>query len=76
MTSHSLVKVSLLQTLHAAHDYDTICLSEIFLDSSTSDEDEILKVTIFYGRTIQVTKREVFILLYGTRSYYKKGRFI
>ena len=51
LAARNLTKVSLLQALSVTHDYDIICLSEIFLYSSISNDDEelILKVTIFYG---------------------------
>ena len=34
LAAHNFTKVSLLQALSVTHDYDIICLSETFLDSS------------------------------------------
>ena len=62
LAARNCTKVSLLQALSVTHDYGIICLSETLLDSPSSNDDErintVLKATIFYGQTIQVTKKE------------------
>ena len=60
LAADNFTKVSLLQALSVTHDYDIICLSEIFPDSSIANDAEkmILKAAIFYGRTVQVTKKK------------------
>ena len=62
LAARNCTKVSLLQALSVTHDYGIICLSETLLDSPSSNDDErintVLKATIFYGHTIQVTKKE------------------
>ena len=44
LAAHSFTKVSLLQALSVTHDYDVICLSETFLDSSISNEDQRINI--------------------------------
>ena len=42
LTAHNFSKVSLLQAYNSSYNYDIICLSETYLDSSvTSDNDEL-----------------------------------
>ena len=79
LAAHKFTNVSLLQALSVTHNYDFICLSEIFLDRlfQMKVKELILKVTIFCGPTIQVTKKGgVCILLYGTPSYFSKRWFM
>ena len=38
--AHNFIKVSLLQTLAVTNDYDIICLTETFLDSSIENDDD------------------------------------
>ena len=40
LAAHNFTKVSLLQALSVTHDYNITCLSETFLDSPISNEDE------------------------------------
>ena len=42
--AHNFIKVSILHTLAATHDYDIICLSETFLDLSVSNEGERIRI--------------------------------
>ena len=44
LTAQNFTKVSLLQALSITHDYDIICLSEMFLDSSISNYDERINI--------------------------------
>ena len=44
LTSHDSVKVSLLQAYNSIHNYDLICLSETYLDSSASLDDNTLSI--------------------------------
>ena len=44
LAAHNFIKVSLLQALAVTHGYDIICLSETFLDSSISNEDERVRI--------------------------------
>ena len=62
LAAHNFTKVSLLQALSVIHDYDIICLSETFLDSSISNDDET--ITIFYDQTIQVTEKRRHFMYY------------
>ena len=38
--AHNFIKVSLLETLAVTNDYDIICLTETFLDSSIENDDD------------------------------------
>ena len=38
--AYNFIKVSLLQTLAVTNDYDIICLTETFLDSSIENDDD------------------------------------
>ena len=40
LMAHNFIKVSLLQTLAVTNDYDIICLTETFLDSSVENDDD------------------------------------
>ena len=42
--THNFFKVSLLQTLVVANDYDIICLIETFLDSSIKNDDDRISI--------------------------------
>ena len=45
LMAHNFIKVSLLQTLSVANDYDTICLTETFLDSSVENDDDRISIS-------------------------------
>ena len=38
-TANNFAKISLLEAYNAVHDFDIICISETFLDSSYSNND-------------------------------------
>ena len=40
LMAHTFIKVSLLHTLAVTNDYDIICLTETFLNSSTDNDDD------------------------------------
>ena len=42
--AHSYIKVSLLRAYISTHKFDVICISETYLDSDTSDDDDNLKI--------------------------------
>ena len=44
LAAHNFTKVSLLQALSVTHDYDIICVTETFLDSSISNDDERINI--------------------------------
>ena len=44
LSAHNFVKVLVLQALPVTHDYYIICLSETFLDSSVSNDDERIRI--------------------------------
>ena len=44
LAAHNFTKVSLLQALPVTHDYDVVCLSETFVDSSISIDDERIHI--------------------------------
>ena len=44
ITVHNFVKVNLLQAYNAIHDFDMICLSESYLDSSVSSDNDNLYI--------------------------------
>ena len=73
--AHNFIKVSVQQTLDVTHYYDIICLSETFLDSSISNDEEKIRIKgyNFCGRITQVIKNgRCLYVLQGTVSYYKK----
>ena len=41
---HNYVKISLLRAYISTHKFDVICISETYLDSDTSDDDDNLKI--------------------------------
>ena len=64
---HNFTKVSLLQALSVTHDYDIICLSETFLDSSSiSIDDERINVNLLRADHPSNKKRG------GVCMYYKE----
>ena len=44
ITAHNFAKVKLFQVYNAIHDFDTICLSESYLDSSVSSDNDNLYI--------------------------------
>ena len=44
ITAHSFAKVNLLQAYNAIHDFHMICLSESYLDSSVSSDNDNLYI--------------------------------
>ena len=63
LMAYNFIKVSLLQTLAVTNDYDIICLTETFPDSSIEIDDDI----IFCSLTVLVTQREeVFVFITRT----------
>ena len=44
LAAHNFTKIYLLQALSVTHDYDIFCLSETFLDSSFSNDDERINI--------------------------------
>ena len=44
LMAHNFIKVSLLHTLTVTNDYDIICLTETFLDSSTDNDDDRISI--------------------------------
>ena len=44
ISAHNFIKVSLLKTFIATHKLDVICLSETYLDSSISNDDDNLEI--------------------------------
>ena len=44
ISAHNFIKISLLKTCIATHKLDVICLSETYLDSSISNDDDNLKI--------------------------------
>ena len=47
ITAHNFAKVKLFQVYNAIHDFDTICLSESYLDSSVSSDNDNLYIKDF-----------------------------
>ena len=46
ISAHNFIKVSLLKTFIATHKLDVICLSETYLDSSISNDDDNLEILL------------------------------
>ena len=44
ISAHNYIKVSLLRAYISTHKFDVICISETYLDSDTSDDDDNLKI--------------------------------
>ena len=42
--AYNFINVSLLQTLAVTNDYDIICLTETFLDSSVENDDDRISI--------------------------------
>ena len=76
LMSHNFIKVSLLQTLSVTNDYDIICLTETFLDSSVKNDDDrisILGYNLLRADHPSNIKREgVCYLLQGPPCCYKE----
>ena len=47
IAAHNFSKVSLLQAMATTHEYDIICLSETFLDSSFSSLDDRINIQVY-----------------------------
>ena len=47
LSAHNLVKIFLLKAYTAIHRFDIICISETYLDSSTSPDDNNLEISIY-----------------------------
>ena len=73
LAAHNFTKVSLLQALSVTHDYDIICLSETFVDSSISNDDERLNIKSYNLLRADHTsnkKEEAFVCILLTPSHY------
>ena len=46
ISAHNYIKVSLLRAYISTHKFDVICISETYLDSDTSDDDDNLKLQV------------------------------
>ena len=44
ISAHNFIKISLLKTYIATHKLDVVCLSETYLDSSISNNDDNLEI--------------------------------
>ena len=44
ISAHNYIKVSLLRAYISTHKFDVICISETYLDSDISDDDDNLKI--------------------------------
>ena len=44
ISAHNFTKLSLLQAYNSVHNYDIICLSETYLNSSVSCDDDNLEI--------------------------------
>ena len=72
---HNFIKVSLLQTLTVKNDYDIICLTETFLDSSVENDDDPISIpgyNLLPPDHRSNTERRCLCLLQGPPSYYKE----
>ena len=47
ISAHNYIKVSLLRAYISTHKFDVICISETYLDSDTSDDDDNLKIASY-----------------------------
>ena len=68
LMAHSFIKVSLLQTLGVTNNYDIICLTETFLDSSIESDDDWISIpgyNLLHADHPSNTKRR------GVCIYYK-----
>ena len=74
LIAHNVIKVSLLQTFTVTNDYDIICLSETFLDSSVENDDDVTSIpgyNLLSAYHPSNTKREG-VFIYCKDHYYKK----
>ena len=44
ISAHNYIKVSLLRACISTHKFDVICISETYLHSDTTDDDDNLKI--------------------------------
>ena len=44
ITANNFIKLSLLEAYNTIHNFDLICISETFLDSNYSDDDQRLRL--------------------------------
>ena len=75
LMAHNFIKVSLLQTLAVTNDYDIICLTETFLDSSVEYDDDRISIpgyNLLPPDHRSNTERRCLYLLQGPPSYYKE----
>ena len=64
LTVHDSIKISLLQAYVTRYNCDIICISETFLNSSTQNDDDRLKID------------EYNLIRSDHPSYSKKGEFV
>ena len=67
ISAHNFIKIFLLKTYIAAHKLDVICLSETYLDSSISNDDDNLEIPgydLYRGDHSSNTKRGGFCIYY------------
>ena len=69
LAAHNFNKVSLQQALSATHDYDIICFSETFLDSSISNDDRRINIK---GYDLQQAEHPCNKKRGGVCMYYKE----
>ena len=63
--THNSIKVSLLQTLAVKNDYDIICLTKTFLDSSIDNDGDRVYIpgyNILCVDIVVIQREEVFLL--------------
>ena len=46
ITAHNYLKVSLLRAYTSFHNFDVVCISETYLDSTTALDDENLHIAV------------------------------
>ena len=74
ISAHNYIKVSLLRVYISTHKFDVICISETYLDSNTSDDDDNLKVAgynLIRADHPSNTKRGGFCIYYKNSFAFK-----
>ena len=72
ITSHSLLKVSLLLAYNAVHNFHIICISESYLNSRIFSNDDKLSIPVYCTEQIihRITDAEEFIIRGACLSGY------
>ena len=69
ISGHNYIKVSLLRAGISTHKFDVIGISETYLDSDTSDDDNILLICLYLLQTLTRFQIIKYSLIEGVHEF-------